>query len=118
MRLQQYQTEIEQEKNFVCLEFSYTAVPYHRHHIKTLLRLNKLLLTLLSNTTLGNNLLYVPSYSFGKYEKAFTAVCEKKVAQRKAELLAATECANLGKNSSVCADNTNLSVAVRLKKHF
>lgn len=72
----------------------------------------------MSNTTLGDNSRYVPSYSFGKYEKALTAVYEKKVVQRKSDLLAATECANLGKNSSVCADNTNLSVAVRLKKHF
>lgn len=72
----------------------------------------------MSNTTLVDNLLYVPSYSFGKYEKALTAVCEKKVAQRKPDLLAATECANFGKNSSLCADKTNLSVAVRLKQHF
>lgn len=72
----------------------------------------------MSNSTLGDNLLYVPSYSFGKYEKALTAVYEKKVAQRKLDLLAATECANLRKNHSLCADNTNLSVAMRLKKHF
>lgn len=72
----------------------------------------------MSNSTLGDNLLYVPSYSFGKYEKALTAVYEKKVAQRKLDLLAATECANLRKNRSLCADNTNLSVAMRLKKHF
>lgn len=70
------------------------------------------------NSALGDNLLYVPSYSLGKYEKALTAVHEKKVAQRKVDLLAASECANFRQNSSLCADNTNLSVAVRLKKHF
>lgn len=31
----------------------------------------------MSNSTLGDNLLYVPSYSLGKYEKALTAVCGK-----------------------------------------
>lgn len=72
----------------------------------------------MSNSTLGDNLLYVISYSLGRYEKAFTAVYEKKVAPRKLELLAANECANLRQNSSLCADNTNSSVAVRLKKHF
>lgn len=71
----------------------------------------------MSNSTLGDNLLYVPSYSLGKYEKALTAVYEKEVAQRKLDLLAASECANLRQNSSLCADNTNSSVAVRLK-HF
>lgn len=70
------------------------------------------------NFALGDNLLYVPSYSLGKYDKALTAAHENKVALRKLDLIAASECANFWKNSSLCAENTNLSVAVRLKKHF
>lgn len=72
----------------------------------------------MSNSTPGDNLPYAHSYSLGKYEKALTAVYEKKVAQRKLDLLAASECANLRLNSSLCADSTNSSVAVRLKKYF
>lgn len=72
----------------------------------------------MSVSSLGDDLLYKPSYSLGKYEKALTTVYEKKVTQRKLDLLAASECANLRQNSSLYADNTNLSVAARLKKHF
>lgn len=70
----------------------------------------------MSNSTLGDNLLNVPSSSLGKYKKALPAKYEKKVAQRTLDLLAASECANLRQNSSLYADNTNLSVPVRLKK--
>lgn len=60
----------------------------------------------------------MPSYLLGKYDKALTAVYEEKVVQRKLDLLAASECANLKQNSSLCAGNTNSSVALRLNKHF